>query len=86
MTTTETLGRFGHHPDPATDFCVEVEVLEGADFNIKHAIPNAKIGKPEFDQRVERAMSFNVGGDQIAVAAKDALRRIAGVQPVAGMR
>ncbi|MFG1304217.1 hypothetical protein V5F34_08760 [Xanthobacter autotrophicus] len=24
----ETLGRFGHHPDPAVDFCLEVEVRE----------------------------------------------------------
>ena len=86
MTAIETLGRFGHHPEPATDFCVEVEALEGADFNIKHAIPNAKIGKPEFDRRIERAMSFNVGGDQIAVAAKETLRRIAGIQPVVALR
>ena len=25
----ERLGRFGHHPDPATDFAVEVDAIEG---------------------------------------------------------
>lgn len=28
MSDTQTLGRFGHHPDPAIDFCVEVEEIE----------------------------------------------------------
>lgn len=29
MNDTVELGPFGHHPDPATDFCCEVEALEG---------------------------------------------------------
>lgn len=30
--------RFGHHPDPATDFCIEVETLQGRLFNARHGI------------------------------------------------
>lgn len=85
----EKVGRFGHHPEPAIDFCIEVEALEGHLFDAKHGI-----GKPgheprriddEFRRRVSRAMDFIVGGDQIAIAAKATLRSIsAQVQDVAG--
>lgn len=73
---TETLGRFGHHPHAATDFCIEVEALQGAHFNLTHDIPNPKIGAEEFRQRLERAMDFRVGGDEIAVNAKALLREL----------
>lgn len=70
--TTERLGRFGHHPDPAIDFCVEVEELEGMMFN-------RRVGfdlEPDLDKRVESAMRFNVGGDIHAMAAKCFLKTI----------
>lgn len=71
------LGRFDHHPDPATDFCIEVESLQSRLFNAKHGL--AKMGtQPETVEDVcvdiERAMSFRVGGDEIAVRAKNILR------------
>ncbi|HAU75600.1 MAG TPA: hypothetical protein DCW88_08710, partial [Agrobacterium sp.] len=78
--TPEKVGRFGHHPEPAIDFCIEVEALEGHLFDAKHGI-----GKPgheprriddEFRRRVSSAMDFIVGGDQIAIAAKATLRSI----------
>jgi hypothetical protein len=85
----EKVGRFGHHHEPAIDFCIEVEALEGHLFDAKHGI-----GKPgheprriddEFRRRVSSAMDFIVGGDQIAIAAKATLRSIsAQVQDVAG--
>lgn len=85
----EKVGRFGHHPKPAIDFCIEVEALEGHLFDAKHGI-----GKPgheprkiddEFRRRVSSAMEFIVGGDQIAIAAKTTLRSISTqVQDVAG--
>lgn len=70
---TEQLGRFGHHPHPADDFCVEVERLVGAAYE-------AKVGMIEpapVRRDVDRAMKFIVGGDPIAVAAKDTLREVA---------
>ncbi len=86
----EKVGRFGHHHEPAIDFCIEVEALEGHLFDAKHGI-----GKPgheqrriddEFRRRVSSAMDFIVGGDQIAIAAKATLRSIsAQVQDVAGL-
>jgi hypothetical protein len=77
--TTDTLGRFGHHPEAATDFCVEVEELEAI-------AESARLGLSGFgheedrktlDQRIERAMDFRVGGDAIAVSAKEVLRKMA---------
>lgn len=67
-----TCGRFGHHPDPATDFCVEVDALIGmaADFE-------AGLGtRGDLLERIARAMQFQVGGDDRAVAAKSALREL----------
>lgn len=72
MITEEKLGRFGHHPDPAIDYCVEVEELEGMMFN-------RRVGfdlEPTLDRRVERAMQFQVGGDIHAMAAKQFLKTI----------
>lgn len=71
-TTTEKLGRFNHHPDPAIDFCVEVETLEGMVYDAQVGMTPAA---PVFE-RIDRAMSFRVGGDLNAIAAKDTLRRI----------
>lgn len=67
-----SLGRFGHHPNPAIDFCVEVECLEGMAYN-------RKVGfDPELslDERARRAMTFRVGGDVGAINAKAKLRAI----------
>lgn len=74
---TANLGRFGHHPNPAIDFCIEVEALQGRLFDADHGI--SKPGsEPEAVKAVlkdiERAMDFIVGGDQGAVAAKQFLR------------
>lgn len=68
----EKLGRFGHHPDPAIDYCVEVEELEGMMFN-------RRVGfdlEPDLDKRVERAMDFRVGGDLNAIGARQTLKEI----------
>jgi hypothetical protein len=68
----ERLGRFGHHPDPANDFCVEVEVIEGLAYDES---VGAKVGG-DLSERIARAMTFRVGGDEIAVRAKATLRKI----------
>jgi hypothetical protein len=68
------LGRFGHHPDPANDFCVEVEAIEGEAKNYRIGFqPQSRAALLD---RINRAMTFNVGGDEIAVSAKNALREI----------
>ncbi len=68
----EKLGRFDHHPDPAIDFCVEVEELEGMAYNRRVGFDP----EPALDARIERAMQFRVGGDQNAVSAKGVLRTL----------
>lgn len=73
---TESLGRFGHHPDPAIDFCVEVETIEGEHFNTKIGFANGTPTADDLRKRVDRAMSFRVGGDLNAIAAKQLLRAI----------
>lgn len=65
------LGRYGHHPDPSTDFCIEVDCCEGllADVNADLATYD------DVSHRFVMANDFRVGGDQYAIAAKAALRR-----------
>lgn len=70
---TEKLGRFGHHPDPAIDFCVEVDYLKGMQYDVGCR----RASEAEFNDRVARAMEFRVGGDQHAIAAKAVLREMA---------
>ena len=80
--TAKTLGKFGHHPDPAIDFEIEVQALQGADADHRAGLAG-RMTKADFDRRMEVAMAFRVGGDAGAIAAKDMLRRLAGIQPVA---
>jgi hypothetical protein len=68
---TTALGRFGHHPDPAIDFCVEVEILQGQAYEAQVGMARAA---PVVD-RIDRAMSFRVGGDLNAISAKETLRQ-----------
>jgi hypothetical protein len=69
----EKVGRFGHHPSPAIDFCVEVGALEAMEYERAHGFDPHN----DFEHRLSRALDFNVGGDEIAVRAKDILRGIA---------
>lgn len=70
---TEQLGRFGHHPDPAIDFCCEVDAIEG----IEHEVKIGLADRGALFDRVGRAIDFNVGGDEHAIFAKHSLRQIA---------
>lgn len=72
MSEPTTLGRFGHHPDPAIDFCTEVDAIEGL-----YADCLAKLEVfADADARAARAMGFRVGGDPSAVSAKDRLQEL----------
>lgn len=66
------LGRFGHHPDPATDFCCEVERLQG----LAHEAKCGLIPKEQVADAIAEAMTFRVGGDPWAVTAKSVLRNL----------
>jgi hypothetical protein len=68
-----SLGRFDHHPDPAIDFCIEVDCIEGIAFDVAHQLESREL----LVQRLTRALDFKVGGDQNAVAAKQRLRVLA---------
>jgi hypothetical protein len=68
-TATEKLGRFGHHPDPVVDFCVEVDIIEGL-------IADVDAGIQEWEtvaDRVFKAMQ-SVWIDGRAQDAKNKLR------------
>lgn len=68
-----SLGRFGHHPEPAIDFEYEVEQIESIISDLEKGM---RQGEPVPLDRIERAMTFRVGGDPSAVAAKETLRRL----------
>lgn len=69
------LGRFGHHSDPASDFCIEVESIEGYQHDAERGFGGKTIDVA-FYERICTAMDFVVGGDPRAVSAKAALRDI----------
>lgn len=70
----DALGKFGHHPDPAIDFCVEVLELMSIATDRKVGVSNPD--DASLEGRVNRAMTFTVGGDPSAVDAKGELRAI----------
>jgi hypothetical protein len=76
---TDKLARFEHHPDPAIDFCIEVEEIQAIahDRSIGFANPDDS----KLADRIFRAMQFNVGGDEGAVSAKRLLRQIEAATP-----
>jgi hypothetical protein len=72
-------GRFDHHPDPAIDFCIEVEAIQGQLFDAAHGIskPGTEpVTIEEVRDRIARAMTFRVGGDEGAVTAKSLLLNV----------
>lgn len=74
----EGLGKFGHHPDAATDFCVEVDAIEGMVADCKAGLES----RGDLNERIFRAMEFRVGGEGRAVMAKGRLREIKGSSEV----
>jgi molybdopterin-binding protein len=62
--------QYNHHPDPAIAFCIEVDILEGLYYDMRHGLPVTE----DVPARAARALQFRVGGDAYAIAAKQALR------------
>lgn len=77
-TAGQQLARFGHHPDPAIDFCEEVEQLESIAANARMGLTGFghEEDRETLDARIGRAMTFRVGGDANAVQAKATLREL----------
>ena len=69
--SNDSLGRFGHHPDPATDFEIEVQALESIVTDREHGLRRSE---PWPGERLACAMTFKVGGVETAVEAKALLR------------
>ncbi len=75
----EALGRFGHHPDADTDFCVEVEAI--GSYVTDALLGISKPGTPpraidtELGQRIREARAF-VPSDEIARKAMATLIKI----------
>lgn len=65
-----SLGRFGHHPDPATDFEVECDALMGLAYDAEHGMAC----RAAVVERMARALEFRVGGVRSCINAKEALR------------
>lgn len=70
----EAVGRFGFHPNPTIDFCVEVKSLVALAGELDHGTSPAT--KAEIVERITKAMEFCVGGDLWAIGAKDRLREL----------
>lgn len=69
---TDTLGIFGHHPNPADDFLIECEVIEGLAYNVSVGL-DAPV---ELKRHLSRALDFRVALPE-CLRAKDRLREIA---------
>ena len=76
IVTNETLGRFGHHPDPATDFETEVNDIECEVYHHKVGFENGTPPLSELADRIFKAMMFRVGAVETAVLAKQWLREL----------
>lgn len=65
------MGRFGWNENPAVDFCIEVDAIEGMVADHKAGLE----GRQVIEDRIFRAIQFRVGGDERSVMAKTALRK-----------
>lgn len=81
----EKLSRFGHHPDPVTDYGVEVEWLEGAVLEMENGVRSTMIERSEVMERASRVSDFRVGGTveglKIRTQLNGILRRLESLPP-----
>ena len=73
-TITSKLGRFGWHPDPAIDYCVEVNDLVCEHYAMGCGISILTL--PELQDRIFKASMFRVGGDLDAINSRADLRKL----------
>ena len=72
----EKLGRFGHHPDPADDFILEVQDIEQEWGHHKIGYMHGTPSIEELNKRVSRAMDSGPFITEACQMAKDALRQV----------
>ncbi len=70
------VGRFGHHPDRADDFCIEVEILQAEWHNLRVGFANGTPSLAEFKDRVFKAMQAGPFVTERCLNAKTLLRSI----------
>ncbi len=70
------VGRFGHHPDRADDFCIEVEILQAEWHNLRVCFDNGTPSLAEFKDRVFKAMQAGPFVTERCLNAKTLLRSI----------
>lgn len=82
------MGRFGHHPDPAIDFEIEVAEIESITESTHLGLtgPKHEADRAGLTRRIEVAMLFQVGGDPSCCAAKVKLCAIADAAPTPTQR
>lgn len=61
------VSRFGHHADPVQDYCIEVDAI------VALCAASGPITLELLD-RCAKALDFRVGGDRVAMVAKETLR------------
>ncbi len=68
------IGMFGNHPDPETDFCVEVDVIDGLYADYRAGLEDGQT----VEDRIADAMDFpiKVNTSERCVKARDRLRVI----------
>jgi hypothetical protein len=68
------VGMFGNHPDPETDFCIEVDIIEGLYADYAAGLEDAQ----PIENRIAHAMDFpiNVLTPDRCIRARDRLRVI----------
>jgi hypothetical protein len=69
----DDLGRFGHHPDPVTDYEVEVDAIVGMEADVKAGLEK----REHLASRVNCALGFRVGGVESAISARKVLNEVA---------
>jgi hypothetical protein len=65
--------RYDHHPEPASAFCIEADIIEGMLYDFRVGVDDGMALR----SRVRRALQFRVGADASATLAKSRLREIA---------
>lgn len=68
----ERMGRFGHHPEPVTDFCEEVDTIRDEMTDQASGLPPTM----DLQGRIARAMTFTAAVNPDAIAAKQVLREL----------
>ncbi len=68
----EPLAYFNHHPDPSTDYCCEVDMLEGWAYEVKVGLRS----QWPFWGRLSAALAHQPVQDEYTVKAREILTKI----------